>query len=336
MRIQRTYDGVDKGVIIKEIRPVAECVGEKLFTDTRLNKTYHSINFQDVVTFENLGFEQQDMPVQLELGGTYRVASLNYRIVLTKIEPIKEKNDNGLQVKSLTDRIEKFFDKSEEYTKRGMFPKRGVLLHGPPGCGKTHTVNTITNELKGKDGLVIHFAMDEMSTSSIREFFTNNGLPEGVKRIFIAIEDLGGTEVPENSGGRQQNFIQDSSLLTFLDGNSIPWKEIPTVIISTTNYPGVFLANLLDRPGRFDEVIEVDYPDGDKLIPYVEAIIGKPMTDFDKKSMHGGNLSISHAREAAIRHLIYDEPIHLNVEKMREYTKNFNQKVLSSLTNVRD
>jgi hypothetical protein len=107
-----------------------------------------------------------------------------------------------------------------------------------------------------------------------------------------------------------------------LDGNNIPdsWRHLPIIIFSTTNYPMLFLANLIDRPGRFDEVIETKYPEGALLVEYAEKFMKDSLTDFDKREIEKGELSIAHVKDACIKKLVYNEPIHDTIKKMREWT----------------
>jgi len=76
---------------------------------------------------------------------------------------------------------------------------------------------------------------------------------EGVEKLILVVEDLGGIEAEDT------RMNSDSSLLALLDNNERTFT-VPTFILATTNFAVSFLANIANRPGRFEDKIEVGYP----------------------------------------------------------------------------
>jgi hypothetical protein len=248
--------------------------------------------------------------------GIYSVRKSGYSdVTLVKRVVLAEENFDGLTDFPIKEKIVTFLSKADEYTSRKLLPKRGILLHGKPGCGKTHGINMTINEILGERGIAFFLSMDEVGVESFVSFLERNKF-EAFDKVFIVIEDLGGGEMAD-----RKMFMMPSTshLLALLDGNSLPWRDIPTVILSTTNYPANFLANILDRPGRFDEVVEVKLPTGEALVRYAESL-KVDLTDFDKMEIKKGELSVAHIRESVVKYLVYGTPIFETVRKMREYS----------------
>jgi len=155
---------------------------------------------------------------------------------------------------------------------------RGILMLGPPGCGKTYLAKAIATEAD--------MPFISMSGSEFVEMFVGVGAGrirslfkkaqqltelEGGCIIFIdEIDAVGGKRAESVSGGGQTEYNQTlNQLLVEMDG--LKQKEVNIVIIGATNMPEYFLDEALLRPGRFDRKIYVDKPsleDREKLFAY--------------------------------------------------------------------
>ena len=143
--------------------------------------------------------------------------------------------------------VGEFWHKAEDFKKYNIKHKRGILLHGGPGVGKTSTINLLASTLVKNGGLVF-------SVTSIQEMlyfaeFANRHLRtiEPNRPIILIMEDID----KMMDGGNAE-----SMLLNFLDGeNSV--NHI--VVIGTSNrYEG--LNDLVLRPSRFDTHIKMLAP----------------------------------------------------------------------------
>ncbi|VVB58045.1 VCP-like ATPase [Candidatus Anstonella stagnisolia] len=145
--------------------------------------------------------------------------------------------------------------KGEELMKKFKIkPSKGLLLFGPPGCGKTLIVRAATNELKSTflslSGAELTKKGYGSSVNILKETF-NRAREQAPALIFIdEIEALAPSREYSSSGVLTQ-------LLQELDGV----KELKNVmLIGATNKPSMIDSALL-RPGRFDKILYIPAPD---------------------------------------------------------------------------
>ncbi|MDD2703334.1 MAG: AAA family ATPase [Candidatus Omnitrophica bacterium] len=155
---------------------------------------------------------------------------------------------------------------------------RGLLMLGPPGCGKTYLAKAIATEaglpfisMSGSEFVEMFVGV---GAGRVRSLFTKARMLaelEGGCIIFIdEIDAVGASRsVDTGFGGQTEHNTSVNQLLVEMDG----WKEkdLNIVIIGATNAPMSFLDRALLRPGRFDRKIYVDKPnleDRQKLLAY--------------------------------------------------------------------
>ena len=135
-------------------------------------------------------------------------------------------------------------------------PMRNMLVFGVPGTGKTSQINKVaTKYVQDKKTLVIIWDTADFEASSMKNFIAGFKY-EGIEKFILVAEDIGGSE---NAGLLARS---DSALLSLLDNRQKTFT-IPSMIISTTNYIMNLEGNIANRSGRFDDKIEVEYPNSD-------------------------------------------------------------------------
>jgi DNA polymerase III delta prime subunit len=140
-------------------------------------------------------------------------------------------------------------DWSAELLRAGQHLKRGLLLHGPPGTGKTHTVRYLTGRMT--DSTVIL-----LTGRSIRFIDAAAALARRLQPSMVVLEDvdLVATDRDYTPDGNPLLF----SLLDAMDGVG---ADADVTFVLTTNRADILETALADRPGRVDLAIEIPRPD---------------------------------------------------------------------------
>lgn len=167
------------------------------------------------------------------------------------------------QVESVREAIELPLLKPELFEKVGIVPPKGVLLVGPPGCGKTLLAKAVANHT---DATFIRMVGSELAQKYIgeggrmvRELFSL-AKEKSPSVIFLdEIDAIGAKRLDGSTSGDREVQRTLMQLLAELDG----FDALQDVkIIAATNRPDI-LDDALLRPGRFDRVIEIPIPDDD-------------------------------------------------------------------------
>lgn len=155
---------------------------------------------------------------------------------------------------------------------------KGLLMLGPPGCGKTYLAKAIATEaglpfisMSGAEFVEMYVGVGAGRVRSLFKRARQLSELEGGCIIFIdELDALGARRGVERGGGGQTEYNQTlNQLLVEMDG--LKEKDVNIVIIGATNAPENFLDQALLRPGRFDRKIYVDRPnleDRQKLFEY--------------------------------------------------------------------
>jgi len=146
----------------------------------------------------------------------------------------------------------------ELFQRLGIEPPKGVLLHGPPGCGKTLLARAVANESEANffsiNGPEIMSKFYGESEAKLREIF-QQAQQNSPSIIFIDELDAIAPKREEVTGEVERRVV--AQLLALMDGLS---GRGNVIVIGATNRPGA-LDPALRRPGRFDREIEIGVPD---------------------------------------------------------------------------
>ena len=146
----------------------------------------------------------------------------------------------------------------ELFQRLGIDPPKGVLLHGPPGCGKTLLARAVANESEANffsiNGPEIMSKFYGESEARLREIF-QQAQQNAPSIIFIDELDAIAPKREEVTGEVERRVV--AQLLALMDGLS---SRGNVIVIGATNRPSA-LDPALRRPGRFDREIEIGVPD---------------------------------------------------------------------------
>ncbi|MFV0645725.1 MAG: AAA family ATPase, partial [Sphingomonadaceae bacterium] len=208
-------------------------------------------------------------------------------------------------IQALREMVELPLRYPELFTRLGVDPPKGVLLHGPPGTGKTRLAQAVANESDAEfftiNGPEIVGSGYGESEKRLREVFeaASKAAPA---IIFIDEIDSIAPKRAQVTGETEKRLV--AQLLTLMDGLE---SRSNLVVIAATNRPDA-IDEALRRPGRFDREIVIGVPDekGRREILAIHTR-GMPLgdkVDLDElaRTTHGfvGADIAALAREAAI------------------------------------
>lgn len=201
--------------------------------------------------------------------GTYQVhEDMTKTMYLTKIE---FKSDQLVRLpNTIMDQIgkevENFWstETKEKFKKYGLVYKRGIILHGLPGTGKTCSIVQIALDVVKKGGVVLFNA--SARNISVAAKFIRELDPE--VPLLVIWEEFENT-IPGNSHA-----------LSLLDGE----VQIDNVVyLATTNYFSRLPANIINRPGRFASIYNADFPTAEVRRIYLDhKLLGEDKKHIDK------------------------------------------------------
>ncbi len=206
------------------------------------------------------------------------------------------------QILQVRESIEMPLESPELFQKVGISPPKGVLLVGPPGCGKTMLAKAVANHTKAS---FIRMVGSELAQKYIgeggrlvRELFSLAKEKSPAIIFLDEIDAIGAKRLDSATSGDREVQRTLMQLLAELDG----FDALENVkIIAATNRPDI-LDDALLRPGRFDRIIEIPLPD-----------------DKGRKTI----LSIHYDKMATSR---------LNISKLVELTEGFSGAELNATT----
>lgn len=171
------------------------------------------------------------------------------------------------QVNRIREMIELPLRYPEVFEKLGIDAPKGVLLHGPPGCGKTLIARSIANETEANfysvsGPEVVHKFYGE-SEAHLRKIFAE-AAAKGPSIVFLDEIDAIAPQREKVVGDVEKRVV--AQLLALMDGLN---KRQNLIVIAATNIPNA-LDPALRRPGRFDREIAIPIPDRNGRLEILE------------------------------------------------------------------
>jgi SpoVK/Ycf46/Vps4 family AAA+-type ATPase len=237
---------------------------------------------------DNKNFIPTSRTVERLPPGTYDIGMNQANGLFFEKVPVLE-NDLVVFPESNTEKIvgeiRRFWDREEIYRRHRLAFKRGILLYGPPGSGKSCTIQLVMNDVVQRNGIVINFCEADLFVAGARKL--REIQPD--TPVVVLMEDV-------------DSILQDneeSSVLNVLDGvNQID----KVVFLATTNYPERLGERVINRPSRFDKRFKIGYPDERTRRIYFERIIGDKLIgdlkiDLDLWVRKTDEFSMAHLKE---------------------------------------
>lgn len=156
---------------------------------------------------------------------------------------------------SVVEEIRRFRTMRDRLTSHGFLFKRNLLLWGPPGSGKTSTINQLCDLLIRQEGAVAFYVDHPVMTSDCLQLIRRI---EPDRPILAILEDL---DALVDRYGEQE-------YLALLDGSA----QVDNIVcVATTNYPERLDRRFVDRPGRFATIRYIGMPSAAARETYLAA-----------------------------------------------------------------
>ena len=183
------------------------------------------------------------------------------REVFVELPDVHWSDVGGLEhvKKQLIESVEWPLKYAKLFSKAGVTPPKGILLSGPPGCGKTLLAKAVANEsqvnfisVKGP-ALISKFVGE--SEKGVREMFKKARQAAPCIIFFDEIDAM----LPARGAGGTDSHVGDRVLAQFLTEMDGVEELTGVLVLGATNRPDLLDPALL-RPGRFDVQVTIDPP----------------------------------------------------------------------------
>ena len=237
--------------------------------------------------------------------GVYKMALID-RVWRATTVPVKTDElysfpDNLTDI--ILSEVEEFWGKRETYEKHNIVHKRGILLCGAPGCGKTSIIQLLSKQIVEIGGLVF--------VASDRDSFY--GLVDNIKTIKEIEKDRPIITIIEDVDQIISQFGGDSPILDFLDGS----KSIANHLCILTSNDTTDLSEALLRPSRIDLIYEIPNPKSDIRRAYFKnkGIAPEKLTEMVAVTK---GLSFAELKEVFIAVEVMGKPLEDVIKRIKE------------------
>lgn len=200
--------------------------------------------------------------------------------------------------------IQNFWSKESLFKSHDLTYKRGIILWGPPGSGKSSTVQLILKDVIERGGVAIKFSIPNLFIECVR--ILKKIQPD--TPVVVLMEDI--DAIIEEWG--------EPEVLNILDGVEVVEK---VVYLATTNYPEHLGERIINRPSRFDRRFKMPHPGEKSRRIYLEHLFNKEAVsvsvDLDKWVSDTEGMSISHLKELFIAVCILGDPYDDTIDVLR-------------------
>lgn len=188
-----------------------------------------------------------------------RISSKDINVRMDDVIGLKEAKREAMEVVAL-------IKDHAKLRKMGGRAIRGILMEGPPGCGKTYLAKAIAREanvpffsLSGSDFVEVFVGVGASRVRSLFQIARNEAFIHGAAIIFIDELDAVGRQRSFSFMGGQEHDSTLNQLLVNMDGLSDE-KGGNVIVIGATNAAEQTLDPALLRPGRFDRKLIISRP----------------------------------------------------------------------------
>jgi predicted AAA+ superfamily ATPase len=217
------------------------------------------------------------------------------------------------EIQSILGDIQLFWDKKEVYKKYNFVHKRGILMWGEPGCGKSGIIQLCVKKLiENENGIVINIKEEEDFKNFV-DFIPTLRKIEPERPLIVILEDIDALA--------SEDRYSTTKLLNILDGV----KQIENVVyIATTNYPEKLQERITNRPSRFDRRYKVEMPSEEIRRSYIKNKLSESdlsKIDIEKWVKETDNMSLSHLKELIVTVIVMGRDFEEAIQNLTEMKK---------------
>lgn len=190
----------------------------------------------------------------------------------------------------------------KKYDEMGLIYKRGILMHGRPGTGKSATIFKIAEEFIKQDGIVV-FNPDPSALYNVMKHVQNI---EADRKILVIFEEF-------------EYYLNDMNFLSLLDGE-LQLSNI--VYIGTTNYIDKVPERIKNRPSRFAHVVEIGLPTLEDRFTYLDAKLGNTIdrTLLEQVAALTEGFVLDQVKDVVISHFVFGYTLDESIAKLKTFS----------------
>lgn len=215
---------------------------------------------------------------------------------------------NDSNIEAVLKEITTFWNAEERYNTYRLPHKRGILMWGPQGTGKTCATQLVMEDVIKRGGIIIKFGLPGFFNIGFR--LLREIQPE--TPVVTVMEDL----------DELVQMHSESEITNILDGTA---KTEKIVFLATTNYPRDLGARIVNRPSRFDRIFKIGNLSSENRRIYLEHLLAKgnltareANIDMEKWVEQTQDLSISHIKELFISVVIFGSEYEKVIKRLRK------------------
>jgi hypothetical protein len=202
--------------------------------------------------------------------------------------------------------IERFWTLKARFKQFGFVHKRGFLLWGPPGSGKTSTVAFVMKQMVQKGGIVI---IGDCAPHVLAPMLAKIRQVEPDRQIVVVLEDL----------DTLIHMYGESAVLSLLDGED---SIANVVYLATTNYPEELDGRVVNRPSRFDRVVKIGMPNKEARGVYLRSCLTTESEDVIQKWVAATEgFSVAHIKELIVGVHCFGNDLDAEADRLRKMGK---------------